>query len=65
MDTSRRIESLERSVRQLQPVVFALLFTLVCVGVLGASGACVPQELTLRKLTIVDADGKARFRACE
>ena len=46
MDTSKRIENLERSVRRLQWAVLALLLALVCVGVLGASP---PQELTLRK----------------
>ena len=58
MDTSKRIENLERSVARLQRAVLALLLALVCVGVVGASS---PQELTLHTLRIVDNDGRVRF----
>ena len=58
MTLNTRIESLERSVRRLQGGVIVLIATLIGVGILGASGS---QELTLRKLTLVDADGNRRF----
>ena len=51
MDASKRIESLERSVRRLQRGVLGLAALLAgCVTV-----AAVPNELTIRGLNIVDS----------
>ena len=58
MDTSKRIENLERSVRRLQR---RLLFLAVLLVGCATVAALPHEELMLRKLTIVDADGTVRF----
>ena len=71
-ETSERVERLERSVRRLQGAGLVLVLSLG--GVAALAGAALlraasselvgltVQELTLQKLTIVDADWKERFR---
>lgn len=57
---AERVEALERKARWLRGWVLVLSVALIGLGIAGASG---PQELTLRKLTIEDSDGKPRILA--
>jgi hypothetical protein len=59
-DLAERVEALERKARTLRRWVLVLSAALVGIGVAGASG---PKELTLRKLTIEDDNGKPRIVA--
>jgi hypothetical protein len=59
-ELSERVEALEREAKRLRRWALVLAAALVGVVAIGASG---PQELTLRKLTIVDAEGNARMVA--
>jgi hypothetical protein len=59
-DLAERVEALERKANWLRRWVLVLSAALVSVAVAGASG---PKELTLRKLTITDNDGKPRIVA--
>ena len=52
-----RVEALEREAKRLRRWVLVLGVALVGVVAIAASG---PQELTLRKLIIVDGEGNAR-----
>ncbi len=59
-ELAERVEALERKAERLRRWVLVLGAALVgCVAV----GVSQPQELTLRKLTIVDDDGKERITA--
>ena len=59
-ELSERAEALERDARRLRRWVLVLGAVLVGAVAVGAS---VPQEMTLRKLTIVDDDGRRRIVA--
>ena len=59
-DLAERVEALERKANGLRRLVLVLSAALVGIAVAGASG---PKELTLRKLTIEDNDGKPRIVA--
>lgn len=59
-----RLEQVERQVQQLRRTVNVLAVGLIALlGAFTVGAATEPQELTLRKLTIVDAKGKARITA--
>jgi hypothetical protein len=57
-----RIERLEREMRRLRGWVLVLGIALVATFALGATQG-TPDELTLRRLAIVDGDGKERIVA--
>ena len=57
-----RIERLEREMRRLRGWILVLGTALVATFALGATQG-TPDELTLRKLIIVDVDGKERIAA--
>ena len=61
-ETNDRIESLEREVRRLRTGLLILAVALVAAFALGATQG-TPDELKLRRLAIVDADGKDRVVA--
>ena len=61
-DRDDRIENLEQKVRRLQAGMLVLAVSLVAVFVLGATNK-TPDELTLRRLAIMDGDGKERVVA--
>ena len=61
-DSDDRIENLEQKVRTLQAGMLVLAVSLIAVFVLGATNK-TPDELTLRRLAIVDGDGKQRIIA--
>jgi hypothetical protein len=56
-----RFEQLERQVRRLRGLVFVMAAGVVGVLLMGATGK--PDELTLRRLAIVDAEGRERIVA--
>ena len=64
-EQTMRLEHLETQVQRLQRTVKVLAVGLIALLGAFAIGAAQeqPQELTLRKLTIVDAEGKARIVA--
>ena len=63
-ELTTRIDQLERQVRRNRRTVNTLAVGLVALlGVFALGAATEPQELTLRKLTIVDAEGKERIVA--
>ncbi len=57
-----RIERLEREMRRLRGWILVLGIALIAIFALGAT-RCTPDELTLRRLAIVDGDGKERIVA--
>jgi hypothetical protein len=59
--SAERFERLERQVRRLWGLVMVLVVGIAGVLLMGATGK--PDELTLRKLTIVDAEGRERITA--
>ncbi len=61
-ETNDRMDLLEREMRRLRGWILVLGITLVATFALGATKE-TPDELTLRKLIIVDADGKQRIVA--
>ena len=61
-ESEDRIERLEREMRRQRGWILVLGIALVATFILGATQG-TPDELTLRKLTIVDADGKERIVA--
>ncbi len=61
-DVDNRIERLEREMRRLRGWILVLSIALVTTFALGATQGA-PDELTLRKLIIVDGDGKERIVA--
>ena len=61
-DVDNRIERLEREMRRLRGWILVLGIALVATFALGATQG-TPDELTLRKLIIVDGDGKERIVA--
>lgn len=58
-DLETRLASLERSSRRWRAAAMAMA-TVALVGGMAAMQAAGPDELTLRKLTIVDAEGRQR-----
>ena len=61
-EENERIERLEHEMRQLRGWILVLGIALVATFALGATQG-TPDELTLRRLAIVDADGKERIVA--
>lgn len=61
-ESDNRMERLEREVRRLRTRTLVLAVALVATFALGAT-QCAPDELTLRKLTIVDEKGRKRIVA--
>ena len=61
-DSDDRIEDLGQEVRRLRAGMLVLAVSLIAVFVLGATNE-TPDELTLRRLAIVDGDGKERIVA--
>ena len=61
-ETEERIEQLEREMRRLRGWILVLGIALVATFTLGATQG-TPEELTLRRLAIVDGDGKERIVA--
>ena len=61
-ESDDRIERLERDVRRQRGWILALAIALVATFILGATQG-TPDELTLRKLIIVDGDGRERIVA--
>ena len=57
--SAERFEQLERQVRRLRVIV--LVMALGVAGVLLMGATSKPDELTLRKLIIVDAEGQERI----
>ena len=57
-ESDDRMERLEREVRRLRTWTLVLAIALVAIFALGASQG-TPDELTLRRLAIVDGDGRA------
>src|SRR6185436_16442618 len=60
---AERVEALERKANSLRRLVLVLSAALVSVAIAGACAASGPRELTLRKLTIEDDNGKPRIVA--
>ena len=58
-ELNERVEALEREARRLRRWVLVPAAALVGVVAVAATGP--PQEMTLRKLTIVDGEGKPRI----
>ena len=61
-DSVERIELLEREMRRLRGWILVLGIALAATFTLGATQG-TPDELTLRRLAIVDGDGKDRIVA--
>ena len=61
-ETSERFEQLEREMRRLRSWILVLAIALIGGCAIGAAQG-MPDELTLRKLIIVDGDGKERIVA--
>ncbi len=61
-ESEGRIERLEREMRRLRSWILVLGIVLATTFILGATQG-TPDELTLRKLIIVDDDGKERIVA--
>ena len=61
-ETTDRLERLEREVRRLHRILLGLALVVPATLAVGATSG-TPDEMTLRKLTIVDADGKERIVA--
>jgi hypothetical protein len=61
-EANDRIERLEREMRRLRGWILVLGIALATTFILGATQG-TPDELTLRKLVIVDSDGKERIVA--
>ena len=59
--SDERFERLERQVRRLRGMVLVMAVGIGGVLLMGATGT--PDELALRKLTIVDAEGRERIVA--
>ena len=57
-----RIDRLEREIRRLRGWIFLLALALIATFALGAT-QCAPEEMTLRKLSIVDDQGNPRIVA--
>ena len=62
LETNDRIERLEREVRRLQIGMLVLAVALAATCALGATQG-TPDELKLRRLAIMDAEGKERVVA--
>ncbi len=60
--TTDRLDRLEGQICRLRWAVLVLTVVLLATFILGAASG-TPDELTLRTLVIVDADGKERIRA--
>jgi hypothetical protein len=60
MNIDQRFDRLERQNRRLRLAVVGL-GALVGLGILGGMTAAAPDELTLQKLTLVDAEGNPRI----
>jgi hypothetical protein len=59
--SNERFERLERQVRRLRGLVLVMAVGFAGVLLMGATGK--PDELTLRRLAIVDAEGRERIVA--
>ena len=59
MEASKEIRGLRREVTQLKWCVGGLVAGVLVLGILGAGGS-VHRELTVRKLTLIDEEGRSR-----